>query len=80
MLEQQFGDPTRTLTASLSQASLLPILTPIANFEDSTYGKVEGGVTFQLGPALSATVNAATTFARGDDRDFYVNAGLNYRF
>ncbi|HEY1245468.1 MAG TPA: autotransporter domain-containing protein [Hyphomicrobiaceae bacterium] len=80
MLEQQFGDPTRTLTASLSQAPLLPILTPIANFEDSTYGKVEGGVTFQLGPALSATVNAATTFARSDERDFYVNAGLNYRF
>jgi uncharacterized protein YhjY with autotransporter beta-barrel domain/phospholipase/lecithinase/hemolysin len=80
MLEQQFGDPTRTLTASLSQAPLLPILTPIANFEDSTYGKVEGGVTFQLGPAVSATVNAATTFARSDERDFYVNAGLNYRF
>jgi uncharacterized protein YhjY with autotransporter beta-barrel domain/phospholipase/lecithinase/hemolysin len=80
LLEQQFGDPTRTLTASLSQAPLLPILTPIASFEDSTYGRVEGGVTFQLGPALSATVNAATTFARDNERDFYVNAGLNYRF
>jgi uncharacterized protein YhjY with autotransporter beta-barrel domain/phospholipase/lecithinase/hemolysin len=80
LLEQQFGDSTRTLTASLSQAPLLPILTPIANFDDGTYGKVEGGVTFQIGPALSATVNAATTFARSDERDFYVNAGLNYRF
>jgi outer membrane lipase/esterase len=80
LLEQQFGDSTRTLTASLSQAPLLPILTPIANFDDGTYGKVEGGVTLQIGPALSATVNAATTFARSDERDFYVNAGLNYRF
>jgi uncharacterized protein YhjY with autotransporter beta-barrel domain/phospholipase/lecithinase/hemolysin len=80
MLEQQFGDPTRTLTASLSQAPLLPILTPISNFGDSTYGRVEGGVTFQIGPALSATVNGATAFGRGDDRDFFVNAGLNYRF
>jgi outer membrane lipase/esterase len=80
LLEHQFGDQTHTLTASLTQASSLPILTPITDFDTRTYGRVEGGVTFELGPQLSATINAASTFARDDARDYYINAGLNYRF
>jgi uncharacterized protein YhjY with autotransporter beta-barrel domain/phospholipase/lecithinase/hemolysin len=80
LLEHQFGDHERTLTASLTQAPLLPILTSISDFDPRTYGRVEGGVTFELAPALSATVNAATTFDRDSARDFYVNAGFNYHF
>jgi uncharacterized protein YhjY with autotransporter beta-barrel domain len=78
-LEQEFGDATHTMTASLTQAPLVPILTPVANFDTRTYGKVEGGFTFELGPSLSATINAASTFAR-DDNDYRLSAGLNYRF
>jgi outer membrane lipase/esterase len=80
LLEHQFGDHTRTLTTSLAQAPLLPIPTTLPNFEDRTYGRIEGGVTFQLGPDLSATVTAGSTFARDDGQDYRVSAGLNYRF
>jgi outer membrane lipase/esterase len=78
-LEHEFGDATRTMTASLTQAPLVPILSPIGNFETRSYGKVEGGLTFEIGPSLSATLNAASTFAR-DDNDRRVSAALNYRF
>src|SRR5262249_55613192 len=78
-LEHEFGDATHTMTASLSQAPLVPILTSVANFDTRSYGKVEGGLAFELGPRLSATVNAASTFAR-DDNDRRVSVGLNYRF
>ncbi|HJZ30614.1 MAG TPA: autotransporter domain-containing protein [Hyphomicrobiaceae bacterium] len=78
-LEHEFGDATRTMTATLTQAPLVPILSPVANFDTRTYGKVEGGLAFELGPQLSATVNAASTFAR-DDNDYRVSVGLNYRF
>ncbi len=78
-LEQEFGDATRTMTASLTQAPLVPILSPVANFETRTYGKVEGGFTFEIGPSLSATINAASTFAR-DENDHRISAGLSYRF
>ena len=74
------GDDTRTLTASLTQAPLLPILSPVATFDARTYGRVEGGITFQLGPDLSATVSGASTFTRDDAYDFRVGTGLNFKF
>jgi uncharacterized protein YhjY with autotransporter beta-barrel domain/phospholipase/lecithinase/hemolysin len=80
LLEHQFGDDSRTLTASLTQAPLLPILSPIATFDERTYGRVEGGITFQLGSDLSATVTGASTFAREDAVDYRVSAGLNFKF
>ncbi|MBX9592088.1 MAG: autotransporter domain-containing protein [Hyphomonadaceae bacterium] len=79
-LEHQFGDTTRTLTASLVQAPILPILTPVSNFDSRTYGRVEGGVTFEIGPNVSATINASSTFAREEGNDWRVSTGLNYRF
>jgi outer membrane lipase/esterase len=80
LLEHQFGDHTQSLTTTLVQAPLLPIPTTLPAFESRTYGRVEGGVTFQLGPDLSATVNAGSTFARDEGQDYRVSAGLNYRF
>ena len=80
LLEHQFGDDMRTLTASLTQAPLLPILSPVATFDARTYGRVEGGITFQLGPDLSATVSGASTFTRDDAYDFRVSTGLNFKF
>ena len=80
LLEHQFGDHAQTLTTTLTQAPLLPIPTTLPAFDSRTYGRVEGGVTFELGPDLSASVNAGSTFARDDGQDFRVSAGLNYRF
>jgi uncharacterized protein YhjY with autotransporter beta-barrel domain/phospholipase/lecithinase/hemolysin len=79
-LEHEFADNTRTMTASLTQAPLLPILSPVPNFDTRTYGKIEGGVTFQIGPNLSTTIIAASTFAREEGNDYRISAGLNYRF
>jgi uncharacterized protein YhjY with autotransporter beta-barrel domain/phospholipase/lecithinase/hemolysin len=79
-LEHQFGDDTRTMTASLTQAPLLPILSPVATFDTRTYGRVEGGVTFQLGGDLSASIAGASTFAREEGEDYRFSAGLNLRF
>jgi outer membrane lipase/esterase len=79
-LEHQFGDNMRTMTANLTQAPLLPILSAEPNFESRSYGRVEGGVTLQIGPGVSATVNAASTFARDEGNDFRISTGLNYRF
>jgi uncharacterized protein YhjY with autotransporter beta-barrel domain/phospholipase/lecithinase/hemolysin len=79
-LEHQFGDDSRILTASLTQASLLPILSPVATFDTRTYGRVEGGVTFQLTPGVSALLSGSSTFAREDAHDFRVSTGLNFKF
>jgi outer membrane lipase/esterase len=79
-LEHQFGDDTHTMTASLTQAPLLPILSPVAAFDTRTYGRVEGGVTFQLGGDLSASIAAASTFARDEGEDYRFSAGLNVKF
>lgn len=80
LLEHQLGDDAHTLTVALQQAPLLPIPTAFPNFDSRTYGRIEGGVTLQIGPELSATVNAGSTFAREDGQDYRVSAGLSYRF
>ena len=79
-LEHQFGDDTRTATTNLTQAPLLPILSPVPSFDTRTYGRIEGGVTFQMGPNVSSTINAASTFARDEGNDYRISAGLNYKF
>ena len=79
-LEHQFGDDTRTMTASLTQAPLLPILSPVATFDTRTYGRVEGGITFQLGGNLSASIAGSSTFARDEGEDYRFSAGLNLKF
>jgi outer membrane lipase/esterase len=80
MLEHQFGDHTRTLTASLTQASVLPILTSVTDFDARTYGKIQGGATFDLGPAWSANINGGSTFDEDGARNYYVTGGLTFRF
>jgi outer membrane lipase/esterase len=79
-LEHQFGDNTHMMTANLTQAPLLPILTAVPSFDTRTYGRVEGGLTFQMGEDVSATVNAASTFARDEGNDWRISTALNYRF
>jgi uncharacterized protein YhjY with autotransporter beta-barrel domain len=79
-LEHQFGDDARLLTTTLTQAPLLPIPSSISNFDERTYGKVEGGLTLQLNPGLGATISGSSTITRDDARDFSINAGLNFKF
>jgi outer membrane lipase/esterase len=80
LLEHQLGGDARAITVSLAQATAEPILVLAPNFTTRTYGKVEGGVTFQLGSALSATIGGASTFARDEGNDYRFTTGLTYRF
>jgi len=79
-LEHNFGDSSQTLSASLTQAPLAPVLSPVPSFDTRSYGKIDGGLTVQLGPQLGATISASSTFARDEGNDYRVSAGLNYRF
>jgi outer membrane lipase/esterase len=79
-VEHQFGDNTQTLSASLTQAPLAPVLTPVPSFDSRTYGKIDGGLTIQMGPEFSATISGSSTFAREEGTDYRVSAGLSYRF
>lgn len=79
-LEHNFGDKSQTLSASLTQAPLSPVLSPVPSFDTRSYGKIDGGLTVQMGPHLSAVLGASSTFARDEGNDYRVNAGLNYRF
>jgi uncharacterized protein with beta-barrel porin domain len=79
--EHRFGDHDQVLTATLTSAPALPpILLPFAAFDARDLGKIEGGLTLELGPELSASVSGASTFARDEGYDFRISAGLNYRF
>lgn len=79
-LEHNFGDASQTLSASLTQAPLAPVLSPVPSFDTRTYGKIDGGLTVQMGPHLGATISASSTFARDEGNDYRISAGLNYRF
>jgi outer membrane autotransporter protein len=80
-LEHRFGDLDQVLTASLTAAPALPpILSPFAAFDARDFGKIEGGLTLELGPELSASISGASTFGRDESHDYRISAGLNYRF
>src|SRR5262249_47881303 len=78
-LEHQFGDGEHTLTASLASGPALPVA-PFPIFDARHYGKIEGGVTVELGPELSASISGASTFAPDEGHDFRISTGLNFRF
>jgi outer membrane lipase/esterase len=79
-LEHELGGRTRTLSANFALQPQQPVLSSVPNFHTPTYGKIEGGVTLQLNDSLSATLGAASTFAREDGYDYRVSAGLSYKF
>jgi len=79
-VEHQFGDNTQTVSASLTQAPLAPVLTPVPSFDTRTYGKIDGGLTIQMGPEFAATISGSSTFAREEGTDYRISAGLSYRF
>jgi uncharacterized protein YhjY with autotransporter beta-barrel domain len=81
-LEHRFGDLDQVLTASLTSAPPggAPVSAAFPVFDARDFGKIEGGVTLELGPDLSASLSGASTFARDESYDFRVSGGLTYRF
>ncbi len=79
-LQHELGERARTLSASFAVQPQQPVFSAVPNFHTPTYGKVEGGVTFQLDDRLSATLGAASTFAREEGYDYRITAGLSYKF
>ena len=78
--EQDFIGSSRTVTTTQVLAPLLPVLTPVSG-NDGAYGKVAAGVAASLGGSnLSASVNAAATFARDGGDDVVVSAGVKASF
>jgi uncharacterized protein YhjY with autotransporter beta-barrel domain/phospholipase/lecithinase/hemolysin len=77
--EHDFLGSGRIVTTTLVTAPLLPILTPVASTE-RTYGKVAAGIGATITGNLSATLSAATTFARSGGNDTSVSGGLKATF
>jgi outer membrane autotransporter protein len=77
--EHDFLGSSRIVTTTLVTAPLLPILTPVAA-QDRTYGKVAAGIGAAITGGLSATLTAATTFARSGGNDLSVSGGVRAAF
>ena len=67
--EQDLLGAGRTVTTTQVTTPLLPVLTPVPS-NNRVYGQVAAGVAASLGGNVSATLNAATTFAREGGNDF----------
>jgi outer membrane autotransporter protein len=79
-LEHQFGDAKGSITTSLTQAPGAPVSLSFPVFGARDYGKIEGGLTVELGPEASLSLSGASTFAREDGHDYRLSLGLNWRF
>jgi outer membrane lipase/esterase len=77
--EHDFIGSGRNVTTTLVTAPLLPVLTPVAG-HDRTYGKVAAGIGAAIAGNVSATLSAATTFARAGGEDFSVSGGIRAAF
>ena len=77
--QKQFLGGDRVVTTTQVTAPLLPVLTPVPN-NSGLYGQVAAGVAANFGGAVSASLNAATTFARQGGNDFSANLGIKVAF
>jgi uncharacterized protein YhjY with autotransporter beta-barrel domain/phospholipase/lecithinase/hemolysin len=77
--EQDFLGSGRMVTTTQVTTPLLPVLTPVPS-DNRVYGKVAAGVAASLGGNVSATLTAATTFARQGGADFTVSCGIKAAF
>jgi outer membrane autotransporter protein len=77
--EHDFLGSGRIVTTTLVTAPLLPILTPVAS-SDRTYGKVAAGIGATITGNLSATLSAATSFARSGGNDASISGGIKATF
>lgn len=77
--ERDFSDSGRILTTTLVSAPLLPVLTPVPG-HGGTYGRLAAGIAATIDGNVSATMNAATTFARDGGDDVAVSGGIKVAF
>jgi hypothetical protein len=75
----EFIGSGRIVTTTLVTAPLLPVLTPVPD-SGRTYGMVATGVSAVVSGNVSATVTAATSFAREGGNDVGVSGGIKVAF
>jgi uncharacterized protein YhjY with autotransporter beta-barrel domain/phospholipase/lecithinase/hemolysin len=78
--EQDFLGAGRVVTTTQVTTPLLPVLTPVPDDNNRTYGKVATGVAAKITGNVSATVTAATTFARQGGNEFMASSGITVGF
>ena len=78
--EQDFLRSGRMVTTTQVTTPLLPVLTPVPDSNNHTYGKVAAGVAAKIAKNVSATVTAATTFAREGGNEFMASSGIKVAF
>jgi outer membrane lipase/esterase len=78
-VEHEFLDNARVIASTFTLFPTVGILTPVLE-DERTYGKVAGGVRFDVTSAISMMLSAESTFAREEGNDFALNAGLKVRF
>lgn len=69
----------RSVVTALTSAPLLPYAVPIGG-EESTFGKVSGGVSIELSPGLLLQGNATAAFGQDGDHDLSLKVGLRGKF
>ena len=77
--EKDFLGGDRVVTTTQVTTPLLPVLTPVPG-NTRIYGQVAAGVAASLGGNVSASLNAATTFARQGGNDFSASLGIKVAF
>jgi uncharacterized protein YhjY with autotransporter beta-barrel domain/phospholipase/lecithinase/hemolysin len=77
--EQDFLGSGRMITTTQVTTPLLPVLTPVPS-NNRAYGQVAAGIAASLAGNVSATLNAATTFAREGGNDFSASCGIKVAF
>ncbi len=77
--EHEFMGSGRIVTTTLVSAPLLPVLTPVPD-SGRTYGKIAAGVSAVISGNVSATLTAATSFAREGGNDVGVSGGVKVVF
>jgi outer membrane autotransporter protein len=78
-VEHEFLDNSRVIATTFTLLPTTPILTPVLE-DEQTYGKIAGGVRFEVTSAVSMMLSAESTFAREEGNDFALNAGVKVRF
>ena len=78
--EHDFVGSGRVVTTTQVTAPLLPVLTPVPDNANRTYGKVAAGIAAAVSGNLTATLTAATSFAREGGNDFGVSGGIKAAF
>jgi outer membrane autotransporter protein len=79
-VHHDFLDSARTITSYQTYAPTLPFRTQAGRDGDNVYGRVAGGVNFDMGAGLSASLTASTSFGRSGGNDHAVSASLKLRF